>query len=41
MLRKEEEQKAREKGKRYTYLNAELQRIAGRDIKAFLNKQFK
>ena len=41
MLRKEEEQKAREKGKRYTYLNAELQRTARRDKKAFLNEHCK
>ena len=37
-LRKEE--KAREKGK-YTQLNAEFQRIARRDKKAFLSEQYK
>ena len=38
-MRKEEKQKAKEK--RYTYLNAEFQRIAGRDKKAFLSNQWK
>ena len=38
-MRKEEKQKAKEK--RYTYLNAEFQRIARRDKKAFLSNQCK
>ena len=39
-LRKEEKQKAKEK-KRYTHVNAEFQRIARKDKKAFLNDQCK
>ena len=39
-LRKEEKQKAKEK-KRYTHVNAEFQRIARRDKKAFLSDQCK
>ena len=38
-MRKEEKQKAKEK--RYTHLNAEFQRIARRDKKAFLSDQCK
>ena len=38
---KEENRKAEEKGARYTQLNAEFQRIARRDKKAFLNEQCK
>ena len=39
----EERRKSKGKGERekYTHLNAELQRIARRDKKAFLNKQCK
>ena len=33
--------KAKEKGKRYSHLNAEFQRIARRDKKAFLSEQCK
>ena len=40
-LRKEEKQKAKEKRKRYIHLNAEFQRIAKRDEKAFLSDQCK
>ena len=40
-LRKEEKRKAKEKRKRYTHLNAEFQRIARRDKKAFLSDQCK
>ena len=39
-MRKEEKLKAREK-ERYTHLNAEFQRIARRDKKAFLSDQCK
>ena len=35
------EVKSKGKGERYTQLNAEFQRIARRDKKAFLNKQGK
>ena len=35
------EVKGKAEGERYTQLNAELQRIARRDRKAFLNKQCK
>ena len=38
-LRKKEKLKAKEKKKRYTHLNAEFQRIARRDKKAFLSDQ--
>ena len=37
----EEKQKAKEKKERYTHLNAEFQRIARRDKKAFLSNQCK
>ena len=37
-LRKEDKQKSKE-GERYTQLNAEFQRIARRDKKAFLKEQ--
>ena len=37
----EEKQKAKEKKERYTHLNAEFQRIARRDKKAFLSDQCK
>ena len=37
----EEKQKAKEKRKRYIHLNAEFQRIARRDKKAFLSDQCK
>ena len=40
-LRKEEKLKAKEKNERYTHLNAEFQRIARRDKKAFLSGQCK
>ena len=40
-LRKEERLKAKEKKERYTHLNAEFQRIARRDKKAFLSDQCK
>ena len=40
-MRKEEKLKAKEKRKRYTHLNAEFQRIARRDKKAFLRDQCK
>ena len=40
-LRKEEKVKAKEKRKDDTHLNAESQRIARRDKKAFLNDQCK
>ena len=39
-MRKEEKLKAREK-EIYTHLNAEFQRIARRDKKAFLSDQYK
>ena len=35
------EVKSNKERKRYTQLNAEFQRIARRDMKAFLNEQFK
>ena len=38
---KRREVKGKGKKERYTYLNAEFQRIAGRDIKAFLSEQCK
>ena len=37
----EEKQNTREKRERYTQLNAEFQRIAGRGKKGFLNEQCK
>ena len=41
-MRKEEKQKAKKKRKdRYIHLNAEFQRIARRDKKAFLSEQCK
>ena len=40
-LYKEEKLKAKEKRKRYTHLNAEIQRIARRDRKAFLSDHCK
>ena len=40
-LKKEEKLKAKEKRIRYTHLNAEFQRIARRDKKAFLSDQCK
>ena len=40
-LRKEEKQKAKEKKERYKHLNAEFQRIARRDKKAFFRDQCK
>ena len=40
-LRKEEKGKARGKKESYTQLNAEFQRIARRDKKAFLSEQCK
>ena len=40
-LQKEEKQKAKEKRKDIKHLNAELQRIARRDKKAFLSDQCK
>ena len=40
-MRKEEKQKAGGKSERYTQLNAEFQRIARRDKKAFIRKQCK
>ena len=39
--KKEEKLKAKEKKERYTHLNAEFQRIARRDKKAFLSDQSK
>ena len=39
--KKEEKQKAKEKKEGYKYLNAEFQRIARRDKKAFLSNQCK
>ena len=36
---KRREMKGREEKERYTHLNAEFQRIAGRDKKAFLSDQ--
>ena len=41
ILRKEERPKAKEKRKDITHLNAEFQRIARRDKKAFLSDQCK
>ena len=38
---KRREVKSRDKKERYTHLNAEFQRIARRDKKAFLSDQFK
>ena len=38
---KRREAKGKEKGKRYTQLNAEFQRIARRDKKAFFSNQCK
>ena len=38
---KRREVKGKGKKERYTHLNAELQRIARRDKKAFLNEQYK
>ena len=38
-MRKEEKRKTKEKRKRYIHLNAEFQRIARRDKKAFLSNQ--
>ena len=38
---KRREAKGKEKGKRYTQLNAEFQRIARRNKKAFLNERCK
>ena len=35
------EAKSKDERERYTQLNAEFQRIAGKDNKAFFNKQFK
>ena len=40
-LRKEEKLKAKGEKERYTHLNAEFQRIASRDKKAFLSDQCK
>ena len=40
-MRKEEKRKTKEKRKRYIHLNAEFQRIARRDKKAFLSDQCK
>ena len=40
-LRKEEKLKAKGEKERYTHLNAEFQRIASRDEKAFLSDQCK
>ena len=40
-MRKEEKRKTKEKRKRYIHLNAEFQRIARRDKKAFLTDQCK
>ena len=40
-LRKEEKQKAKKGKERYTHLNAEFQKIARRDKKAFLSDQSK
>ena len=40
-MRKEETQKAKEKKGRYTHLNAEFQRIARKDKKAFFSDQCK
>ena len=41
MLRKEEKLKGKGEKERYTHLNAEFQRIARRDKKAFLSNQCK
>ena len=41
LLRKEEKLKAKGEKERYTHLNAEFQRIASRDKKAFLSDQCK
>ena len=38
---KRREAKSKEEKERYTHLNAEFQRIARRDKKAFLSDQFK
>ena len=38
---KRKEAKSKEEKERYTYLNAEFQRIARRDKKAFLSDQYK
>ena len=38
-MRKEDKQKGKEEKERYTHLNAEFQRIARRDKKAFLSDQ--
>jgi len=40
-MRKKEKLKAKENRKRYTHLNAELQRITRREKKAFLSDQCK
>ena len=40
-LRKEEKLKKKQRGKKYTHLNTEFQRIARRDKKAFLSDQHK
>ena len=40
-MRKEEKQILKEEKERYTYLNAEFQRIERKDKKAFLCDQFK
>ena len=41
IFEKRRESKVKEKKERYTYLNAEFQRLARRDKKAFLSYQFK
>ena len=41
MAEKRREAKGKREKERYTHLNAEFQRIARRDWKAFLNNQFK
>ena len=41
ILRKEEKQKGKGEKERYTHLNAEFQRIAKSDKKAFLSEQWK
>ena len=38
---KRREEKGKGEKERYTHLNAELQRIAGRDKHAFISEQFK
>ena len=40
-MRKEEKLKAKEGKERYIHLNAEFQRIARRDKKVFLSKQYR